>query len=347
MFRSSNQLIRNIFRTSMKVVSYTFARNVCFITFLFFVIGVFSIQKISAQDQKTTTLASSSDSAVTENNEPIVVNTKLITFNVSVNDVNGFAVTGLSKNDFNIFDNKIPQEIHFFSDEDVPVSISVVLDTSGSMSGNKINQAKEALANFIQTSKEQDEFFLIDVGSKANLLLNATRNSEAVLEKFTYVEPKGNTALFDAVNLGVEKVKRGAHAKKIVLIISDGEDNNSRYSFRDLKKQLKESDAIIYAIGIGGTFSYVPKGLSGRDTLKELATISGGKAFFPETAVELNEVFDRIALDIRHLYSIGYYPSELPSDKKNHQITVKVKAPDDSTRLVVNTRKSYIAEPTP
>lgn len=344
MFRSSNQLIWNIFRTSMKVVSYTFGRYICFITFLCFAVGVVLIGKISAQDQKTPVIPSNSDSAVTENNEPIVVNTKLITFNVSVNDVNGFAVTGLSKNDFNIFDNKIPQDIHFFSDEDVPVSISVILDTSGSMSGNKIMQAKEALANFIQTSKEQDEFFLIDVGSKANLLLNATRNSEAVLGKFSYVEPKGNTALFDAVNLGVEKVKRGSHAKKIVLIISDGEDNNSRFSFKDLKKQLKESDAIIYAVGIGGTFSYVPKGLNGRDTLKELAAVSGGKAYFPETALELDEVFDRIALDIRHLYSIGYYPNELQSDKKSHQITVKVKAPDNSTRLVVNTRKLYITE---
>jgi Ca-activated chloride channel homolog len=347
MLGPSIQLNRNISETSMKVVGNVFGRNAYFITFLLFVIGVFSTQEFSAQDQGTTKKTLNSDSGVTENNEPIIVNTRLITFNVSVTDTNGFAVTGLIKKDFNIFDNKIPQEIHFFSDEDVPVSISIVLDTSGSMTGNKINQAKAALAKFIQTSKEQDEFFLIDVSSKANLLLNSTRNSDALLDKFTYVQPKGNTALFDAVNLGVEKVEGGSHSKKIVLVISDGEDNNSRFNFKDLKKQLKESDAIIYAIGIGGYFSYAPRGLSGRETLKELASVSGGKAYFPENAIEMNDVFDRIALDIRHLYSIGYYPSEFQTNKKNHQITVRVKTPDDSNRLIIHTRKEYIAEVTP
>lgn len=306
--------------------------------FLLIVCVVFSAQKITAQEQKAISPSSNSD-------ESIVVKTDLISFNVSVTDVDGFAVSGLSKENFSVFDNKMPQEIHFFSSEDTPVSISIILDTSGSMSGKKIEQAKQALASFMQTSKPEDEFFLIDVGSKATLLLNRTRDGEALLEKFTYVEPKGNTALYDAVNLGIEKVGKGSYARKIVLIISDGEDNNSRVSFRKLRNLLKESNTVVYSIGIESYLSHFGKGPSGLDNLKELAETSGGRAYFPKRPEEMNDVFDRIALDIRHLYSIGYYPSELTGDVKNHRITVKVKPLDESTRLFVNNRKEFRFEP--
>ena len=300
---------------------------------------------IVAQEQKTNAL--DSNLSKTENVEPIVVNTNLVTFNVSVSNIDGAAVTGLNKNDFNIFDNKILQEIIFFSDIDAPASISVVLDTSASMSGNKIIQAKEALANFIQTSKSEDEFFLIDFGSRPNLLLNGTRAGDSVLEKFTYLQPKGNTALYDAINLGLERVRRGSHSKKIILLISDGEDNNSRFSFRDLKKQLKESDAIIYTIGIGNSYKLIGKGLNGKDILKELSAFSNGKSFFPKTSNDMCEVFEQISLEIRHLYSIGYYPSEQSSNGKKHQVTVKVIATDETPRLFVRSHKAYIAGATP
>lgn len=325
------------FRTAMKVEGRSMSKKIGFVIFLLLVFFSFSVRKFTAQETKSISLKPDSD-------DSIIVNTKLISFNVSVTDTDGFAVSGLTKENFSIFDNKTPQEIHFFSSEDAPASISIILDTSGSMSGKKIEQAKEALASFIQTSKPEDEFFLIDVGSKANLLLNRTRDGEALLQKFTFVEPKGNTALYDAVNLGIEKVSRGNFARKIVLIISDGEDNNSRISFRKLKNLLKESNAVIYSIGIESYLSYFGKGPSGLDILKELAEESGGKAYFPKKTEELSDVFDKIAIDIRHLYSIGYYPSDIPADGKNHRITVKVKPTDESTLLIVHSRKEYKPE---
>lgn len=308
----------------------------CFI-FLLIVFPFFSVQKFTAQETKIIPSSTGSE-------DTILIKTNLISFNVSVTNIDGFAVTGLSKENFSIFDNKLPQEIHFFSNQDAPASIAVILDTSGSMSGNKIEQAKNALASFIQTSKPEDEFFLIDVGSKANLLLNRTRDSEALLEKFTYVEPKGNTALYDAISLGIEKVNQGSYARKILLIISDGEDNNSRMSFRKVRNLLKESNAVVYSIGIESYLSYLGKGPSGLDNLKELSETSGGKSYFPKRSDELSDIFDRISLDIRHLYAIGYYPSELSSDGKNHRITVKVKPTDDSTRLIVHSKKEYRPE---
>ena len=191
---------------------------------------------------------------VVQHNEVFIVSTDLITVNVSVTDTNGLAVAGLRKGVFSIFDNKKLQDIQFFSDEDVPLSVSIVFDTSGSMNGEKIEKAKESLARFIRTSKEQDEFFLIDFNSRANLLLDRPRDSDTVLQKLKYVQPKENTALYDAVYLGLERVLQGTHSRKIVLVISDGEDNNSRFSFKDVKNRLKESDVIVYTIGFDGYF---------------------------------------------------------------------------------------------
>lgn len=275
--------------------------------------------------------------------QPLIVNTDLITLNVSVTDDYGRAITGLGKSAFTIFDNKELQDISFFSDEDAAASISIVFDTSGSMTSNKIAQAKESLAYFIQTSHNQDEFFLIDFNSRAYLLLDKTRDADAILKKFTYVQPQGNTALYDAAYLGIEKVMRGASSRKIVLLISDGEDNNSRFTFKELKQQLQESGVIIYAIGTGGYFSSIKGGINGREILKELASTSGGKAFFPNGEDEMNDVFSQIALEIRHLYSIGYYPSDFSADGKWRRLKVKVKFPEGAPRLSVRSREGYYA----
>ncbi|HRH40842.1 MAG TPA: VWA domain-containing protein [Pyrinomonadaceae bacterium] len=275
-----------------------------------------------------------------QHDEEINVNTDLITLNVSVTDKTGRAVTGLDKNNFDIYDNKELQEIHFFSDADVPASVSIVFDTSGSMSEGKLIQAKEALARFVRTSKAEDEFFLVDFNTRAQLLLNRTRDSDAVLKKLSYVEPKGNTAFYDAVYLGVEKVLQGSRTRKIVLVISDGEDNESRYSFKELQQRLKETDVIIYAIGFGGYYP-LKGGLNGRGTLEELARATGGRAFFPNGAVEMDEAFEKIALEMRHLYSIGYYPSNFIADGKMHRLKIKLSLPAGSPRLVVRSREVY------
>src|SRR6185436_5150313 len=180
----------------------------------------------------------------------LITNTDLITLTVTVTDTYGRYVSGLSKGAFAVFDNKQQQEITFFSDDDAPVSVGVIFDVSGSMSGDKVKRAREALSKFIQTSHDSDEYFLIGFNTKAQLLLDKTRDGNALLDKLTYVETKGQTALYDAVYLGVEKVQRGAHPKRALLVISDGQDNNSRYTFDNLRRVLKESDVTVYGIGI-------------------------------------------------------------------------------------------------
>ena len=299
------------------------------------VTALVSLPPVAAQQKST-------DNPVAQREERITVHTDLITLSVSVTDKTGRAVPGLSKNNFDIFDNDKLQEIRFFSDADLPASVSIVFDTSGSMSEGKITRAKEALARFVQTSKNDDEFFLIDFNDRARLLLDRTRDADAVLKKLSYVEPDGNTAFYDAVYLGIEKAMRGSRARKIVLVISDGEDNESRYTFKELQRRLREADAVIYAVGFDG---YFPRrgGLSGRETLKELARATGGRAFFPKDAVEMDEAFEKIALEMRHLYSVGYYPSDFAADGKKHRLKVKLNPPAGSPRLFVRGREIYYA----
>lgn len=278
-----------------------------------------------------------------EKDSPLILNTDLVTMNITVTDLYGRFISGLKKNAFTVLDENQQQEIEFFSDEDAPVSVGILFDVSGSMSGEKIQKARQALSKFIGTSHPMDEYFLIAFNKRAQLLLDRTRNGEAVLDKLQYIQPKDNTALYDAVYLGVDKVTRGAHQKRAIIIISDGQDNNSRYTFNDVRKQLKESDVSVYAIGILGGGGGGREDITGQAYLEELTSVTGGRAFFPQTNVELDEIFERIALELRHQYSIGYRPADFKNDGKWRKLKVKVKPPRGLPRLFVRTKEGYYA----
>ncbi|MBA2733870.1 MAG: VWA domain-containing protein [Acidobacteria bacterium] len=279
-----------------------------------------------------------------EAGETEIVNKDLVTLTVTVTDTYGRYVSGLDKKAFKVFEDKEEQEIEYFSDDDTPVSVGILFDVSGSMSQDKIRKAREALSRFIQTSHDSDEYFLIGFNSRAQLLMDKTRDGDAVLNKMTFVETKGNTALYDACYLGVEKVTRGVHNKRAILLISDGQDNDSRYTFSEVRRLLKESDVVVYSIGIlGGNDPGSSLGMEGQATLDEMSAVSGGKAFFPNTSAEMDELFERIALELRHQYSIGYSPKNFKNDGKWHKLKVKVTPPRGLPRLFVRSREGYYA----
>jgi Ca-activated chloride channel family protein len=283
---------------------------------------------------------------VDESKKPIAVRTDLVTLTLTVTDLYGRYVSGLSKSAFTITDNNKEQEVTFFSDSDAPVSVGILFDVSGSMSGDKIKKAKTALQRFISSSHPSDEYFLIAFNSRAELLLDRTRDADAVLQKLQLVQPARNTALYDAVYLGLERVTRGAHQKRALLIISDGQDNSSRYNFGEVRRLMKESDVVTYAVGIldrGDSGSQV--GMQGQAFLDELASVSGGKSFYPNGAAEMDEIFERIALELRHQYSIGYTPTDFQPDGKWRKVKVKVKPPRGLPRLSVRGREGYYASP--
>jgi Ca-activated chloride channel family protein len=275
------------------------------------------------------------------------IDTNLVTLTLTVTDIYGRYVSGLTQNAFTVFDNGIEQQITFFSDTDAPATIGILFDVSDSMSGSKIQKARRALEKFINTSHPNDEYFLIAFNNRAQLLMDKTRDGEAVLRKLTLVNPRNNTALYDAVYLGLEKVTRGTHQKKAILIISDGQDNASRYRFGEVRRLSKESDVVMYAVGIlDGRDAGSPEGMQGQAFLDELASITGGKSFYPTTDVELDEIFERIAIELRHQYSIGYTPNDFQPDGKWRKVRVRVKPPRGFPRLTVRSREGYYATPT-
>lgn len=281
-----------------------------------------------------------------DESEAVKVKTDLVTFTLTVTDLYGRYVSGLTKDAFSIVDNNQPQDITFFSDSDAPVSIGIVFDVSGSMGGEKIQKARRALERFINSSHPKDEYFLIAFNSRAQLLMDRSRDGEAVLQKLTLVQPRENTALYDAAYLGIERVTRGSHQKKALLIISDGQDNSSRYNFGEVRRLMKESDVVTYAVGINDRNDVgTALGMQGQAFLDELTSVTGGKAFYPNSDVEMDEIFERIALELRYQYSIGYTPSDFQPDGKWRKVKVKVKPPRGLPRLTVRSREGYYATP--
>ncbi len=307
--------------------------------FLFVVLFLTGIVSFAQEPQPT-------PPPVEDDGAPIDIKTDLVTLTLTVTDYYGRYVSGLNKDAFTVTDDGAEQELTFFSDSDAPVSIGILFDVSGSMSGEKIAKARKALERFINTSHPSDEYFLIAFNNRAQLLLDRTRDGEAVLQKLTLVEPKSNTALYDACYLGVERVTRGAHQKKAILIISDGQDNASRYNFKEVRRMLKESDVVIYSVGImDGRDSGSMEGMQGQAFLDELSSVTGGKSFYPQTNVEMDEIFERIALELRHQYSVGFTPKNFQPDGKWHKVKVKVKPPRGLPRLTVRNRDGYYATP--
>lgn len=276
-----------------------------------------------------------------QTDNPVVINADLVSIRVSVTDPGGHYVPGLQPRDFMLTDSRIPQQITFFSDEDLPASIAVVFDVSGSMRGGRIARAAEALANFVQTSDKDDEYSMIAFNSRPQLLLDRSRDGDALISSLSDVKPDGDTALFDATYLALDRIAHGMYKKRAVLIISDGEDNDSRHTLSQLRRFLQESDATIYAIDVNAT--PLPKESYGRLVLDELAAKSGGRMFLPRDTAEMNQAFDQIALEMRHQYSIGFAPSNFVADGKWHRLRLKVTPPPGLKRVTVRAREGYYA----
>ncbi len=252
-----------------------------------------------------------------------------VVLNVIVLDKKGAHVDGLPKNYFSVLDGKTPQEITFFKgQEDAPASVGIILDASGSMQGSKGERIGAAVGRFIRESHRENDYFLIGFNERPQLLADWTRDSQEILSRITTVKPQGGTAFYDACYLGVEKVMRGRHPRRVLLLISDGVDTFSDYSFKELTKLLQESDVTLYAVGL-----YVVSdpgsslGIEGQSVLNEFAEITGGSAYFPYTFKEFDIHFGRLAYELRHQYQLGFRPADEGRDGKWHKIKVRVTLP--------------------
>ena len=304
------------------------------------VLAVFlSTPRTSLAQRKSKAGAFESPTEGKDNDVRITISAELVSLTVTVTDKQGHYVAGLDRGAFAVYEDDVRQEISFFSDRDAPASVGVVFDVSGSMRGEKITRARDALARFIQTGHPEDEYSLISFDNSARLLLDRTRDSEALLAQFGHFNPQGDTALYDAVAFGLEALADGRYAKRALIVISDGEDNHSSSTFNQVKRKSQEAGVTIYTILIGPP---LPRSNGGM-VMDQLASASGGKSFFPGNAEAMIEAFERIALELRHQYSIGYTPTNIAMGGQWRRLKVTVTPPARSPRLIVRSRKGYYA----
>jgi Ca-activated chloride channel homolog len=271
-------------------------------------------------------------------------------------------VTGLRQEDFVVLLDKVPQRIDDFSDEYVPASVGVLFDVSHSMAVRSINIAnlrtyKDALTQFFEHSNRSNEYFLMGFSQRPQLLMDWTSDANAILERFSSVQFKGNTAyhtaFFDACYVGLEKVMQGKYNKRAIILISDGLNTESSYTHDQVRRLLRQSNVTVYSINIPGDESDAGSSLAyeGQAIMNELSLISGGMTFYHDESQRLhssvlNYIFARIADELHRQYFIGFVPSTKPTKDQWHRIKVNVRADHGQQKmrgLTVRTREGYYA----
>ena len=276
---------------------------------------------------------------------PMHMDVDLALVNVTVTDPYNRLVTGLDTDNFRVFEDNIEQELVTFSAEDVPISIGVIFDFSGSMA-NKVAKAREAALQFFKTANPQDEFFLVSFNERAELTSAFTNSVEDLQSRMMLTAPKGRTALLDAIYLGLSQMRGARNAKRALLILSDGGDNHSRYSENDIKRLVKEADTQLYAVGIFDPLGYrnrTPEELNGPSLLSEVTEMTGGRVFAVEKLDELPDITSKIGMELRNQYVIGYRPSNKAHDARWRKVKIKLRAPRGLPPLTVYSKTGYYA----
>jgi Ca-activated chloride channel homolog len=275
--------------------------------------------------------------------QTLKVDVDLVLVNATVTDPQNRYVTGLEQDHFQIWEDKLEQKIAYFSAEDVPVSLGVIFDISGSMK-DKISTARDAAVTFLKTGNPDDEYFLVEFANRPEVAEDFTSDPTKLQNRLIFAPAKGMTAMYDSVYLGLEKLKEGSNPKKALLLITDGEDNRSRYTFANVKEAVKEQDVQIYAIGIVDAFnSQLGTGRSGRAMIEELADLTGGRAFFPDTVYDLEDICTKIAVELKNQYVIGYESTNEAKDGKWRKLRLKVNPPKGLPHLNIRNKTGYYA----
>ena len=273
---------------------------------------------------------------------PLKVAVDLVLVPVTITDPMNRLVTGLEKDNFQLFEGSSKEEIKSFSSEDAPVSLGVIFDSSGSMS-SKMERAKDAVVEFFKTANPQDEFFMVTFSDEPDMVTDFTSSVEEIQDKLLYTFPQKRTALLDAIYMGVSKMRQAKYPKKALLIISDGGDNHSRYTENEIKALVKEADIMVYAIGIYDRYFQSQEEQLGPQLLGEITELTGGRAFTVENPNDLGDVATKIGVELRNQYLLGYRPSKGVRDGKWRKIKVKLLPPKGLPPLRVYARTGYYA----
>lgn len=271
------------------------------------------------------------------------VDVNLVQVPTSVTDPMNRLVTGLEKENFSVTDDNVPQTIRYFSSQDEPITIGVVLDLSGSMT-SKFTRARKALTEFLRTSNPQDEFFVVGFNDRPSVIVDYTSDVDDVEARMVMLKPENRTALIDAVYLGVDHLRQARYDRKALLILSDGGDNRSRYTQNELERVVREAGVQIFSIGIFDNYAPSPEEQLGPVLLKQICESTGGRLFIvgSDTA-GLADIASRISDELRNEYVLGYSPSEPKRDGSWRKLKVKLAPPPGLPPLTVHFREGYYA----
>jgi Ca-activated chloride channel homolog len=275
----------------------------------------------------------------------IRVDTNLVIIPVTVTDPLNRPVTGLEREHFRVFEDKVEQSITQFAADDAPIAIGLVFDVSGSM-GDKLRKSRQAAAQFFRTANTDDEFLLVEFNDRPKLTMPLTSNVEEIQNRLTFSQSKGRTALLDAIYLALHEMKNSHKPRKSLLIISDGGDNSSRYTPTEVRNLVRESDCLIYAIGIFESIAgrgRTAEELAGPGLLQSLAEQTGGRHIPVDNVNELPDVAAKIGIELRNRYILGYSPTNLERDGKYRSVQVKLVQPRGLPPLRAAWRLGYYA----
>jgi len=273
----------------------------------------------------------------------IALNVDLVVLHTSVLDDRGKFVEGLTQENFRVYEDKVEQKLAIFKREDIPVSMGLVIDNSGSMR-DKRPRVNEAALTLVQNSNPQDEAFVVNFNDDFYLDLDKdfTNSIPELKEALERIDARGSTALYDAIIGSLDHLKKGNKEKKVLLIVTDGEDNTSRNSLEKTIREIQKTDTVIYTIGLLSQESK-KSAKTAKRALTEIALASGGVAYFPENVEDVHSICEQVAHDIRHQYTLAYYPSNAARDGTFRSVHVDVIPPRGHGKLVARTRNGYYA----
>ena len=266
----------------------------------------------------------------------------LVVLHVSVTDEQGQFVPGLKEENFHVFEDDSEQKIAVLRQEDTPVSVGLLIDNSGSMF-DKREKVNAAALTFVKTSNPEDEVFVAHFNDRYYFDRDFTNDAGELKKALEQADPRSSTALYDATTTSLERLKSGYLDKKVLLIVSDGEDNSSHYSLDAALHEAQKSSALIYAVGL--LREEKPESAErDRQALLALTRATGGSALFPENLEDVESTCTQIARDIRHQYTLAYYPTNSRKDGSFRAVRVQIVPPAGSGTISARTRTGYYAQ---
>jgi Ca-activated chloride channel homolog len=277
----------------------------------------------------------------------IKVQVNLVVLHTTVLDDRGRFADGLKQENFRILEDKVEQKLSVFKREDVPVSMGLVIDNSGSMR-DKRPRVNEAAITLVESSNPQDEAFVVNFNDDFYLDLDKdfTNSVPELKEALERIDSRGSTALYDAIIGSLDHLKKASKDKRVLLIITDGEDNTSRNSLEKTVREIQKTDTVVYTIGLLSQESK-KSAKRAKKALKDIAEASGGLSYFPENVEDVHNICQQVAHDIRNQYTLAYYPSNSRRDGTFRAVSVEVIPPRGHGKLVARTRNGYYAPNSP